>query len=171
MLHDDAKTYTTLASSLLAITATFSNRLLSGDPLGRAVVILAWAFLGMATGAGAYASGYIFQGLRTATDDYRRVTVFLNAAVALIGLGAVALAIGAIRTTSGEPSKLTLTKTAITIASDASGAPERDYVVESMEKTGSNEAVFVVRNRDLKLAYEVTIDSETRELRKFVAHT
>jgi hypothetical protein len=103
VLHDDAKTYITLATALLGVTATFAGRLFSGDTLGRDTVIGGWGLLVLSIVCSISANGKSFAGLKNYSTEYGGATIWLNAAVYLLLAGTIALAVGAWRTTlSGQ---------------------------------------------------------------------
>lgn len=164
VLHDDAKSHITLATALLGLSATFSDRLLSDDSLGRRFVFGGWIVLGISIFASIWANGQIFKGLKTSSTNHRPALVWLNISVWLLLAGAIGLTVGAWRTSIGDgdgPSHSSLAKEVV--AQMTNGA-EEDLVVESIEEMAGDDVVLLVRNGVSGELFEVTIDNDRDEV-------
>jgi hypothetical protein len=102
ILHDDTKTYITLATALLGVTATFAGRLFSGDTVGRYAIFIGWGILVISIVCSITANGKVFGGLKDGSTNYSQATPWLNASVYLLLGGAFLLAIGGWRATLGH---------------------------------------------------------------------
>jgi hypothetical protein len=162
VLHDDAKTYITLGSALLGISATFADRLLSDDDIGRWIVIAGWGVLAASIFLSIYASGTVFGELKkqTPSSDYNSAARFLNTAVMVLLIGVVLLAIGAWRTSYGadEPDTPSPISTARSTVAEMSGVDDADLTVVSVEETRGDEFEVLVEETTRGTTYEVTVD-------------
>jgi hypothetical protein len=167
LLHDDAKSYVTLATALLGITATFADRLLSDDNVGRAVVIIGWIILAASIALSIYASGTVFAEIKkvSPSTDYKVAAAFLNAAVIALGIGVAALAFGAWRTSlTGDedpPSPILAARRAI---AEMTGANHDAVVSERLEKAPSGGFLITVRDTATGKAYEVIFRGQEHEV-------
>jgi hypothetical protein len=131
VLQGDAKNYLTLAAGLIGVTATFADRLVGGDQLGRIFLFAAWGCLGVAIGAATFASGGAFNGVAHQSSSYEKVSGRLNAAVLFIGLGVALLALAAWRT-SIDQSQASGVEIARTVVVEMTDAPSEQVRVQSV---------------------------------------
>jgi len=161
LLHDDAKSYVTLAASLLAISATFSTRLLGHDQAGRWAVLGAWIALASAIGAGIYAAGAVFRAAQSSSTSYKAPALFLNATVVLIGIGCIALAFGAWRAPVSQVEKQSPSSAAIAAVSEMTGAKRDSISLESLRQTDPTIVTLTATDSTSGRVYIVRIDTET----------
>lgn len=159
VLHDDAKSYVSLAAALLGITATFAGKLLSHDQTGRVAVVIGWVALAVSIGLSIYSSGTVFDEIKKATPstNYRSASAFLNAAIISLGVGVAALAFGAWRTSleRGDPLDSAIAAARSAVA-QMTRADKATIIVERLERTPSNEFVIVVQGPTGQ-KYDVTV--------------
>lgn len=145
LLHDDAKSYITLSTALLGVSATFAGNLLSDDDAARWLVFGGWTILVGSILCSIYASGQIFKNLKLpASVNYNASSGFLNASVILLTVGAAALALGAWRTSEVHAPSASPPMLARSIVADMSGVPEDALVVQSLRTTADGTSVLQV---------------------------
>jgi hypothetical protein len=167
VLQADAKNYLTLAAGLIGVTATFADRLVSGDPMGRMFLFAAWACLAIAIGAAAFASGGAFNGVAREARNYLKVCGRLNATVFFIGLGVSLLALAAWRTSieKAEPtaSGVEVAREVVVEMTDAplEQVTVKSFILDDLEK------VYVLEWLDSKggsQVFDVRIDSSSLQV-------
>ena len=145
MLHDDTKTFVTLAVALLGLTATFAQELINRD--GRVWISIGWILLGLAVFSTFFASGKIQEHVRTGSTSYgeRSVNAWANAVffLLLLGTGFVAVAAG-IGLWSGDAGVADMVSTAIDAVVEVREFDADSLEVESFERE-QNRAAVVIR--------------------------
>lgn len=156
-LHEDARTYTTLATALIGITATFSSRFVIGPGGWRLLFpIIGWAALAASIGCCTYANGRIFAGMKRGDDattgsvesassgkkrpaKYNGAAGWLNGAVISLVIGTMILAVLAVaRTGVSTETSTQLISAARATASVMANLPESDAVIQSVTKDSEN---------------------------------
>jgi uncharacterized membrane protein YjfL (UPF0719 family) len=148
LLHEDAKAYITLATALLGVSATFASDLLSDDDLSRLAVFAGWALLVLAILSSVYASGRVVYKIRNPAKSGKSALVFVNIGIGLIVAGAVALAVGAWRTSEAKSPTSTPISTARSAIADLSQRPSSELTIDQLQTTSSGDTVVVVTDRN-----------------------
>jgi hypothetical protein len=168
VLHDDAKTYITLATALLGVTATFADRLVSDDDIGRVAVVAGWVVLAISIGLSIYASGTVFGAMKSnpPPTNYNTAAGFLNIAVIALGLGAAALAFGAWRTSfeTSQPTRPSPIAAARTAVAEMIGTDDIELSIDRFDKTPTNEFVISLTRSPQGSTYEVVVDADRHEV-------
>jgi len=185
-LHEDAKSYITLATALLGVSATFASGLLSEDTLGRWVVVAGWATLCASIACSIVANGRIFSGLRgehaggteetadgrnengdnaTVVDErvanpgkrrYNRTLVWLNVSVWALLVGTALLAVGAWRTAVSSDDSL-------------GGSPAELAKAVVAEMTGADQQSLTVETLEKSAANDFTLVVQSSSSGRFEA--
>ena len=165
ILHDDAKSHITLATALLGLTATFADRLLSEDGLGRLAVFAGWALLVGSIVCSISANGKVVGGLKGESNDYNAASGWLNASVYLLLMGAVLLTTGAWRTSVTSDNGVSPSALARRAIVEMTGASGSEIMIESLEKLVGNDFVLIVRPAlQSTERFEVTVDGDRDEV-------
>jgi hypothetical protein len=179
VLHDDAKSYITLASALLGVTATFANDLVSDENIARWLVFGGWAALAASILLSILASGKVFGGIKasaastsaaqtpTPKPDYNKAVFRINVAVYALGFGVVLLAVGAFITSfsndeADPPSPVEVAKSTV---ADMAG-DDAELTVTRVEQSRGDEFVVLVEEAPGGTTYEVTVDDDDGEATK-----
>ena len=158
VMHDDVKSYITLATALLGLTAAFGSKLLADDTIGRVAVLTGWVLLAVSIGFSIYASGRILRGIKANAATSPSASLYLNCAVFALGLGVAVLAFGAWRASLGtSPASTPVWTVAQQAVAQMRHVPANEVVVDRL---GADSAgTYTLRVTAGGSAYDVKVSA------------